>query len=399
MKNSPELNQWFDTISVRFPALSKPQAFGLALWSFGMILARSCSLTAVADLLAPLLGSSFNTMRERLRDTYRESTAKAGEKRAELDVSLCWAPWLAWILDDWNGKQVAIALDATNLGQRFVVLSVSLVYRGCAVPVAWKVLKATEKHPWKPEWLALLEHFKGLVPKGWMVIVLADRGLYARWLFKAIVKLKWHPFLRINTKNGSFRPKGWVNWIEFSKLIPSKGTRWQGLGTAFQGKKTRLDCTLLGCWDEKYQDPWLILTDLAPECADACWYGLRAWIEQGFKHSKRGGWQWQHTRMDDPERAERLWMAMAIATWWLLSVGGDAEANSDTPLKIKKPIVPGAIRKRGKRWRIVGIFQHGWSLIVAAIYNHEPIPIKPGRPEAWLGFPEINEACCAIGGI
>jgi len=33
-----------------------------------------------------------------------------------------------------------------------------------------------------------------------MVIVLADRSLYAKWLFEAIVELKWHPFLRINTK-------------------------------------------------------------------------------------------------------------------------------------------------------------------------------------------------------
>ena len=31
---------------------SKPQATVLALWSFGMVLARSCALTAVSHLLA-----------------------------------------------------------------------------------------------------------------------------------------------------------------------------------------------------------------------------------------------------------------------------------------------------------------------------------------------------------
>jgi hypothetical protein len=57
----PELCQWIDTIAVvmRFSTFSKPQALGLALWHFGMILARSCSLTAVADMLALLLGQSF----------------------------------------------------------------------------------------------------------------------------------------------------------------------------------------------------------------------------------------------------------------------------------------------------------------------------------------------------
>jgi hypothetical protein len=127
-------------------------------------IARSCSLTAMADVLPPLMGQSYNTMRERLRDTCRE--AKAGEQRAELDVTECWAPWLAWLLDGWSGQQMAIAMDATSLGDLFVVLAISVVYRGCTVPVAWKVLKAEEKHAGKPEWQPLLKRFQGLVPKG-----------------------------------------------------------------------------------------------------------------------------------------------------------------------------------------------------------------------------------------
>ena len=180
MSRQPELYQWIDTVATRFPSLSKPQALGLALWSFGMILARSCSLAAVAGLLAPLLGQSFNSMRERLRDTYREAGAKAGGRRAELDVTLCWAPWLAWILDGRVGAQLAIAVDATSLGGLFVALAISVVYRGCAVPVAWKILKAGEKHAWKPEWQALLKQFRGLLPAGWTVIVLGRAGACTR---------------------------------------------------------------------------------------------------------------------------------------------------------------------------------------------------------------------------
>src|SRR6185436_144910 len=78
--------------------------------------------------------------------------------------------------------------------------------------------------------------------------------------------------------------------------------------------------------EEGYADPWLILTDLPPETSEAGWYGLRAWIEQSFKLCKRGGWQWQRTRMTDPERAARLWLALAVATLWLLQVGGAADA-------------------------------------------------------------------------
>ena len=58
----------------------------------------------------------------------------------------------------------------------------------------------------------------------------------------------------------------------------------------------------------------------------------------------------------------------------------------------KEHSVPGAVRRRGKRWRIVGIFQHGWSLIIAALLNHQLLPVKPGRPEAWPRLPGINQA-------
>jgi hypothetical protein len=78
MSRHPELYQWIAAVSNHFPRLSKPLATGLALWSFGMIVARSCGLTAVAGILAPLLGQQFNTVRERLRDIYREADAKVG---------------------------------------------------------------------------------------------------------------------------------------------------------------------------------------------------------------------------------------------------------------------------------------------------------------------------------
>lgn len=45
-------DQWLTTIMQHLPHLSKPQATVLALWSFGMVLARSGALTAVSHLLA-----------------------------------------------------------------------------------------------------------------------------------------------------------------------------------------------------------------------------------------------------------------------------------------------------------------------------------------------------------
>src|SRR4051794_25206661 len=212
-------------------------------------------------------------------------------------------------------------------------------------------------------------------PRRFFVIVLADRGLYARWLFQRIVRLGWHPLLRINT-GGTFRPAKSVHYQPLRELVPKPGTQWVGAGTAFVGPRRRLNCTLLARWEEGYTDPWLLLTDLAPSAGDACWYGLRAWIEQGFKITKRAGWQWQRTRMSDPQRAARLWLAVAVATLGLLSVGGAAE---DTIPVGTLPALPANLlraprQRRATRLRLVSVFRQGWQRILVALLHHHRLP-------------------------
>ncbi len=154
-----------------------------------MVMVQSCGLTTVAGFLGTLLGQKESTLRQRLREWYREARAKKGAARQALDVTPCFAPLLRWVLS-WGApaeRRLALALDATTLKDRFVVLAISVLYRGCAIPVAWVVLPGNQKEAWRPHWGALLQHLIASVPADWLVIVLADRGLYAPWLYRQIV--------------------------------------------------------------------------------------------------------------------------------------------------------------------------------------------------------------------
>jgi len=144
-------------------------------------------------------------VRQPLREWCYEAKAKRGGPRQELGVETCLAPVLAWGVNWGDGPQLALAVAAPTLGQRFVGLVVSGLYGGCAIPVAWTVLPATEKHAWRGEWLGMLRQVRTGVPRRFFVLVLAARGWYARWLCQRIVRLGWHPGLRINT-GGTFRP-------------------------------------------------------------------------------------------------------------------------------------------------------------------------------------------------
>jgi DDE family transposase len=386
-------DQWQTTIMQHLSPLSKPQATVLALWSFGMVLARSCALTAVSHFLAKGMQRKEQTVRQQLREWYYDAPRKQGAKRQALSVETCFPVLLGWVVSWWQGTQLALAIDATALGTRFVVLAVSVVYRGCAIPVAWVVLPANTKHAWRREWLRLLRRLWPAIPRGWMVIVLADRGLYAPWLFRRIVRLGWHPFLRINT-GGSFRPTGAPCWRPLTTFAPRPGTHWRGAGIAFA--RHPVPCTLLVRWEEGYKEPWLILTDLPPEASDAGWYGLRAWIEQGFKITKRAGWQWHRTRMRDPERAARLWLAVAVATLWLLSVGGEAEDDiPESTLLDITALCPGRPRtRRATRLRLVSVFRQGWVALLVALLRQDSLPEGHFVPEAWPAVPAWEAETC-----
>lgn len=394
------LDQWTAEVTQAFPNLSKPQATGLAWWSFGMVLARSCALTTVAYFLAKLLVLHVSTLGQRLREFYQEASAqsgsKRGQKRQHVAVATCFAPLLRWVLRDWPNQQLAVAIDASTLGELFTVLCISVVYRGGAIPVAWKILPALTKNSWKEPWLSLRAQFQGVVPDGWMVIVLADRGLWAKWLYEGSRKLGWHPLLRIN-QGGTFRPQGWVHFVPLATLVATLGSRWRGRGTAFSTPSAQLECTLLAFWGEGHEEAWLVLTDLPPAGGDATWYGLRSWIEQFFKDCKRGGWQWQRTRMTDPARAERLWLAVAVATLWLVRVGGaEEEAKPTVPApQLRVLAEDSAARPRARRWRLVSVFQQGWTTIVVTLLQHGRLPLGRWLPEPWPVVPELPEPTAA----
>lgn len=387
MSRSNGLSEWTATVSSNMPHLSVSQARLLAWWSYGIALTRCCGRLTVATFLALLLDHKVANIEQRLYEWCLDAPAKAGTQRQALDVTTCFVPLLGWIVRLWTGTQLALTIDATSLSDRFVALVVSVVYRGCAIPVAWTILPAGRKRAWRGEWLRMLEVLQAAIPPAWTVLVLSDRGLYARWLYRHICAVGWHPFLRIN-QGAKFRPAGQARFYWLHALCGQAGQRWRGPGTAFATPECRLACTLVAWWGEGHTEPWYVLTDLAPDSCDAQWYGLRGWCEQGFKCTKRGGWQWQQTQMTDPARVARLWVALAVATLWVISVGSDLEVGRGpdlVELPDLRPLLGGDAPTQPRRMRL---FRLGWLwVLVQAIRGRAlPLPIRL-VPEPWPDIP------------
>ncbi|PZS03354.1 MAG: transposase, partial [Chloroflexi bacterium] len=103
-------------------------------------------------------------------------------------------------------------------------------------------------------------------------------------------------------------------------------------------------------WVEGQQDPWLLFTDLRPRKVGIAWYGLRMWIELGFKALKGLGWHWDKTRRIDPDRVGRYWLVLAVATILTLATATRIE---DAALLALPPAMLHAPPTR-PRWRPLG---------------------------------------------
>lgn len=138
--------------------------------------------------------------------------------------------------------------------------------------------------------------------------------------------------------------------------------------------------------DDRHDHPWLILTDLAPEAAHVGWYGLRAWIEGQFKDIKSGGFQWQYTRMTNPERVQRLWLVMAVALLYTISLGSQVEADQPASMLAQLPEQHIARRTATGRHqpRRLSLATRGHIALLARLILDQLLPqVRLALPSVW----------------
>lgn len=324
-------------LETHLPALRPAQQRGVAEWVAGTLAAKSSCEAAVLEALEPL-GLEPQALRARLREVLCDGAERDAPCAVELDGEACFAPLLSWVLAWWVGDTVPLAIDATSLRARQVVLAISVLYRGSAIPVAWVVLPHRGKGLWLPHLERLLGLLGPAVPPPMRVLVMSDRGLWSPRLWRSIKANGWHPLMRIRP-DATFAPTG-QRRQSARALVAGPGQAWTGAGVAYKDPAKQLPATLLVVWDVGQAEPWLLLTDLDPDAVDGRWYGLRSWIEAGFRALKSLGWHWERSRRTKPARVARHWLVLAIATLLSLAVGTrleEADQQGCPPDQARRP--------------------------------------------------------------
>ena len=124
-----------------------------------------------------------------------------------------------------------MAIDPTLKGDQTTAIVISVLYRGCAIPVAWSIHRATQKGSWMDPTVELLRELAPAVPREMTVIVLCDRGISSPKLWKQIRAQGWHPCMRYRN-NITFCADGGKR-LPARRFVSVPDTAWIGRGTAF----------------------------------------------------------------------------------------------------------------------------------------------------------------------
>lgn len=310
MSQQETLYHWCEEIRSHMVHLKKPQVWMLAAASLGLALAERCTLTRVAKEIMEL-GKEDSVERRLQRFLSNERIRWADGCRA----------LAAWVISSVAARQkglVVLLVDETSLKDRLKVMAVSLAYQGRAIPLAWWCYHQERWPMGQVELITtLLQWVKEGMPSGTRVVVEADRGIGSSpALLRAIQEMGWYYLVRVPGHVRLIVDDG--RDVSFNSLAPRIGSRWRGDVQAFK-KAGWLRCWAVAVWEEKYAEPWLLLTNYPR--AQGNWYSRRMWEEMAFKDFKSSGWQWQRSHVWNPNHANRLWLVMALAYVWMISMG------------------------------------------------------------------------------
>lgn len=260
---------------------------------------------------------------------HRSGKSKAGSKERQVSRWLhnekiipkqVYRNLITSALIQWSQERVEIAIDCSGLWERFVIIRISLIYRGRAIPLAWKVLERKSVSVSFSDYADLLWTVQHLVPLSSKVLLLADRGFVDKALIGFAQTFKWDYIIR-GKSSLLVQRKGHAP-TKLGLLVPPKGQIHLIKEATITGKQIGpLALALAHVRTKRGYQTWFLLTNTSPSLTTFEEYALRFDIEENFLDDKSAGFQLESSEIEDADALSRLCLLLATATLYLVSTG------------------------------------------------------------------------------
>ena len=301
-----------DDFERRLPGYHKSRRAGIVMLVALMLRVRSVNLMELAAALPRKIGSKDHR--------YQYIVRILANRHIDCDaVMKSYAQELFSRLGG-RGQTLVLMMDQSKINDLNEVLMLSARIRKRAVPVAWRVRETKGNIGFETQ-KDLLEAVRDWLPSGVKVMLAADRFYGTEKLVNWCRKAGWGYRIRLKSNLTLQHQGGEMTTGEAAALIPD------GLEDAqLYGSGVR---TNIGILHEKgHPEPWIIAMDARPGKCQALDYGMRWGIEAMFSDFKSRGFNLAQSRIEKPDRLEKLLLIIAIAMYWAVSCGAYDERKT-----------------------------------------------------------------------
>src|SRR5918911_118623 len=220
-------------------------------------------------------------------------------------------------------QTVVLVMDGSGVGRGCTALMIHVVYKGRALPLAWRVRQAPKGHFPEELHIALVTLISELIPPGAQVVLLGDGEFDGTKLQQTLQQVGWSYACRTATstvatwEGETFRLDALGACLKPGRLIELKEVHCT--------REAYGPIMVLCCWAKGYHEPLYLVSNLAT-AEEACrWYEKRFRIETFFSDQKSRGFYIHKSHMSDAQRLSRLLIATCLAYIWIVYLGSVCE--------------------------------------------------------------------------
>ena len=297
---------------------------------------------------------------------------------SRIDVQALYGPLILWAIEHWQnpGHTLHLALDTTMLWNRFCVVVLSVVCHGRAIPLLWQTLEHPSASVSASVSIGLLEKADQLLVGFGAITLLADRAFPCDELlswFRGRPRWSYVMRLRGDTEiHGTAAPLG----CQVRKLQLRRGQcrGFRGVRLWADGSQS-VNLVLAHPTGLPVEEPWFLISNLAPDLELVWSYEKRFCCEQLFRDQKSGVFQLTDSGLREPQRIDRLLMVVAIAV-----LAGSLQGYALSLAGLRRQVDPHW--KRGMSFLRIGLAALQMTVADAAarLMDWLPIPLQELEP-------------------
>ena len=289
-------------------------------------------LTTLAALISGIVGSKSTQLPSVAAKVPNGTKAESRVKRfarwcdnARLLEETYFLPYADVLLRHLALQTVVLVMDGSGVGRGCTALMLHVVYKGRALPLAWRVRQAPKGHFPEDLHIAVVTLMREVIPAGAKVVFLGDGEFDGTALQATLNEAGWCYVCRTAQSTVAT----WEG--ETFRLDTLGACSKPGTLIALQEVKFTRDAygpvMVLSCWAKGYQDPLYLISNM-DAAEEAChFYQKRFRIETFFSDQKSRGVHLHKSHISDPQRLSRLLIAACLAYIWMIYLGSLCEKD------------------------------------------------------------------------